>query len=569
MSRPKIAVFAGATATVLNTEPLVTSNKARNQYGLPLLVERDGGAPRFDVLRPQRLAAPVTVLIEQYTAHPLEADAADLYAPPDGYVDRAGQFSAEQHDAADVPVYRVTLDPSDGLYPLPYMARQASGEAWEDDKAHPGATEAESRQPFFPDSARLFEEIDRLGVGHAGRGNLLSGAADFDHFRVAPSGGYTKGLPASARTDVGDSDIPPEKSGRDYFPYRPYAHRREPDLGVLAKVTAVVQRAMASGAYAGAIWLEGTPFLEESLYWLSLLIDANVPIVGVASHRSHGALSNDGDRNIVDAVDYLVSRVWADAAGEDRIGVVAIQDERIYTAREVQKADARPGGYVVTGGHGGIIGRVGRPGPPVLTFVPTRRHTASSRVNVSSLPAQVNGVRAKRGVAARVSVRMFDRGGELRASSIPHVSVVKHARYMPPRGSDVPAGSDGEYPDIEAAVAANLQRSPLAGFVLEGAAPYGRATASAERALRRAALQGMPIVMVGRGNAEGFVPPGVPDFAVSGSNLTATKARLLLMACLLRLGALPPAHDPDHPTTAELRATREALDQYQAVFDDH
>jgi hypothetical protein len=334
-------------------------------------------------------------------------------------------------------------------------------------------------------------------------------------------------------------------------------------------VTTVVQRAMASGKYAGAIWLEGTPFLEETLYWLNLVIDVNVPIVGVASHRSHGAISNDGDRNIVDAVDYLVSGVWADASGHDRVGVVAIQDERIYTARELQKGDARPGGYVVTGGHGGIVGRVGRPGPPVLTFVPTRRHTALSRVNVSALPAQVRGVRAKGGAAARVPVRVFDRGGALRATSIPHVSIVKHARYMPPYRSDDGAQPVGEYPDIEAAVRTNLERSPLAGFVVEGAAPYGRATPSAESALRRASLQGMPVVMVGRGNAEGFVPPGVPDFAVSGSNLTATKARLLLMACLLRFGAPPQARDPDRPTTAEVRVLRAALDQYQAVFDEH
>jgi hypothetical protein len=45
---------------------------------------------RFDVLRPQRLAAPVTVYVQQFSAHPLERDAAELYAPPDGYVDVQG-----------------------------------------------------------------------------------------------------------------------------------------------------------------------------------------------------------------------------------------------------------------------------------------------------------------------------------------------------------------------------------------------------------------------------------------------------------------------------------------------
>jgi L-asparaginase len=517
----------------------VTSNKARGQYGLAPMLERDGSPPRFDVLRPQRLAAPVTMLIEQHSAHPLEVDAADLYAPPDGYVDADGRFRAERRDMSDVPVYRVTLEPEDGLYLLPYMARQATGQPWDGDKGAVGG-----RQPFYADSARLVEEIDRFGVSDSGHGNLLSAKADFDHIRAAPPGGYARGLSGSLRTDVGDGDIPPEERGRDFFPYRPYEERTEPDLPVLARVTEVVQRVMASGEYAGAVWLEGTPFLEETLYWLNLVIDTTAPIVGVASHRPHGAISNDGDRNLVDAVDYIVSGIWADDAGHDRVGAVAVLDELLYTARELQKGDARPGGYVATGGHGGVVGRAGRPGAPVLTFLPNRRHTSTSMVRSTSWPSTV-----------------FDDAGALKANAVPHVGIIKHARYMPPRGD--------ETAEIDAMVAANLARGAASGFVVEGAAPYGRASPAAERALRRAAMQGMPVVMVGRGNADGFVPPGVPDFAIAGSNLTATKARLLLMACLLRFGPPPAAGDPDRPTDAEQQAIRETFHQYRAVYAEH
>ena len=76
---PKIAVFAGPQATILNSVPLVTSNKAREKYGLEPLRNPNGSEPRFDHLAPQRLAAPVEVLIEMYSAHPLEQDAAELY----------------------------------------------------------------------------------------------------------------------------------------------------------------------------------------------------------------------------------------------------------------------------------------------------------------------------------------------------------------------------------------------------------------------------------------------------------------------------------------------------------
>ena len=125
--RKRIAILSGPTATVQNTVPLVTSNKARAKYGLPLLKHADGTAQRFDGLRPQRLAAPVTVYVRQFSAHPLESDAAELYAPPDGYLDAGGNFQQTRSNDSDVPVYAVTLRPDDGLYPLPYMARQADG----------------------------------------------------------------------------------------------------------------------------------------------------------------------------------------------------------------------------------------------------------------------------------------------------------------------------------------------------------------------------------------------------------------------------------------------------------
>src|SRR5215471_13165960 len=97
--KARIAHLAGPNATIQNTPPLVTSNKARAKQGLPLVTNPDGSAARFDVLRPQRLAAPVTVYVEQFSAHPLEADAAELYGPPDGYIDSAGRVHKERQAA--------------------------------------------------------------------------------------------------------------------------------------------------------------------------------------------------------------------------------------------------------------------------------------------------------------------------------------------------------------------------------------------------------------------------------------------------------------------------------------
>ncbi|MEK7783343.1 MAG: hypothetical protein AAB279_05385, partial [Candidatus Binatota bacterium] len=75
---------------------------------------------------------------------------------------------------------------------------------------------------------------------------------------------------------MGQGDIPSEILGEDFFPYRPGYLRREPSMAILARLTNVVQKALASGQYAGAIWLEGSPFVEETSYWLNLLIDTAV-----------------------------------------------------------------------------------------------------------------------------------------------------------------------------------------------------------------------------------------------------------------------------------------------------
>ena len=563
-SRPRIAVFSGPTATIQNSEPLVTTNKAREKYGLPLRANPDGSPARFDVLRAQRLAASVTVYIEQFSAHPLERDAAELYAPPDGYLDSGGAFHRERTGPGDKPVYEVTLKPEDGLYPLPYMARQANGQAWEMDGTEKNAPAELCRVPFFPDGSRLFEEIDRLGISDEGVGCLLTAKADFDFYRALPSGGYAKGRSAGERTDVGDGDVAPEVRGVDFFPYRPGYLRKEPPMAALARLTNVVQRALSSGKYLGGIWLEGSPFVEETTYWLNLLIDTTLPIVGNSSQRPHGAIGNDGDRNIVDSVDYITSRIWADENGRDFIGAVAILDEQIFTARDVQKADARPGGYIATGGHGGIIGRMGHPGLPQFSFKTVKRHTYESSVNMTALPKAVQGSRLQDSKIVTITVPIKNLT-ELLSTAIPKVTIIKHARYLP---DDTTGNADQEV-DIVARVAKNLADAPLAGFVAEGSAPFGAMSNSVDAALKRATFSGMPVVKVARGNASGFVDPTRDPLAIAGSNLTATKARLLLMACLMKFGCLPPAADPAKPTEAETETTKAKLKQYQEVFDTH
>ena len=144
-----------------------------------------------DAVRPQRLAAPVTVYVEQFSAHPLEAEVAGLYGAPDGFIGADGTFSRERRAETDKPVYKVTLTPDDGLYSLPYMAMQADGRPWEGDESDPFGPPDRTRQPFYPSAERVFEEIDRFGVGDDGLGGHLARMADYDFLRPAPPAGYT------------------------------------------------------------------------------------------------------------------------------------------------------------------------------------------------------------------------------------------------------------------------------------------------------------------------------------------------------------------------------------------
>ena len=563
-SKPRIAYLSGSNATISNSPPLVTSNKARAARGLSVKTNPDGSKPRYDVLRPQRLAAPVTVYVEQFSAHPLESDAADLYGPPDGYVDTSGTFRTERQSDDDIPAYRIELSPDDGLYPMPYMAFQADGSAWEDDCAFPGAPANKSRQAYYPDGSRIFEEIDRFGIAEDGTGNLASRRADVDFFRIMPSGGYTKGQSAHARTDVGDGDIEPEMMGRDFFAYRPVHLASSPSRDWMARMVNNIQDILDSGDYLGAIWTQGSPRIEETLYWLNLILDTTLPVCGNAAQRTHGEISNDGPKNLVDSIDYITSRVWEGGDGRNRAGTVVIQEQQIFASREVQKGEARPGGYVATGGHGGLLGAVRHGMPPILTYLPGAKHTYQSDVNRTRLPLSVIGYTKSGSGMKAVDIAVKDCDGKLLGSAIPKVTITKEGNYSPEAAD---SGPEREV-DLIAQIEDNLANAPLAGFVVEGQSPYGSMTNAQRNALMtKAVYSGMPVVRVGRGNNEGFsARAGV---FLGGSNLTSTKARLTLIACLLKFGALPPAIDPLAPTEAETVAIRERLDLYQAVFDTH
>ncbi|MBB96391.1 MAG: asparaginase [Rhodobacteraceae bacterium] len=555
MTRVRIAHMAGPTATIQNTPPLVTSDKARARAGMPV------SGLKYDALRAQKLAAPVKVYVEQYSAHPLEKDAAEYYGPPDGYMTAAG-FSTEKTSDADVPVYEIELTPEDGLYPLPYMAMQADGSPWDEECTVPGGEKA--RQGFFPDGSRSFDEIDRLQVGVDGTSGLISALADVDFYRPAPPGGWRNGLPEADRSDTGEGDIPPEAMGKDFYAYKPYHLAMSPPRPMLAKITNDVQAIADNPEYDGLVWTQGSPQVEESAYWFNLLIDTDKPISCNAAQRPQGQISADGPANIYDSVRYIASGIWKDGAGGNRCGTVVIQEQQMFAAREVQKVDARPGGYVATGGHGGIIGQLTHHGVPYVTYLPAYKYCATSDLTLAKLPDVVKAAQMDDSGAVSVIDCPVKEGGKLLASAIPSVAIIKDGGYGAEEFGDDEAGEA----ELAFTIRHKMSLGRPAGFIIEGLVPYGMATSELRmKMLRRAIYCGAPVVKTGRAAMEGFAD--VDGLTIAGLNLTATKARLLLMACLLKLGSLPVAADPANPTEAEKAATAGAVAAFQALFDTH
>jgi hypothetical protein len=565
-SKPAIAVFAGPTATVLNTlTGPRTSQKARLKYGLPPLRDWRGNAVVQDQLSFQRLAAPAKVYVDQFSALPLDRDSAELFAPPDGYLDAQNAFHKERTSPHDRPVYEIELRPEDGLYPLPYMGRRADGSAWDNWEPASGAEGELIRQPFYPDASRLFEEIQRMGAESTG--NILA-RARYDHFRVAPSGGYVHGLSASLRTDHGTGDIPPEKIGVDYFPYTYQAAEATrscftPSRAYLAKITNQVQDALGGGAYRGGLWLEGSPRAEDTTYWFNLLIDTDAMIVGVVANRPNRSLSPDAPWTISDAIELIVSDVWRDADGHNRVGAVLVQDQLITAAREAIKQAPRPGGFGTLGGSGGVIGTTAG---PKLSFLPLNRHGRSSEVRFSRLPATVNGTRHDAaGATTVVPVAVKDASGQLRGEAIPAVEILDFNSWMTANPPGTPDPVDSR---VAQAVARCLGESPLAGLVVE-APTAGHLDRNDANAVDAAVLSGVVAVKVSHGTPGTSMGRVDENLIIEGSNLNSHKARVLLIACLLRFGAPPPAKDPRHPTEHEKAAVRDHLAKIQAVFDTH
>ena len=279
-------------------------------------------------------------------------------------------------------------------------------------------------------------------------------------------------------------------------------------LGLFPEVQSVVDvvelpfRAILSTAMGPAEWLEltrfihrvvrddprldglvithGTATLEETAYFLHLVLKVAVPVVLVGAQRPPNGLSTDAGLNLVNA-----GRV-AGSQPARGLGVLVLLNDEIQAAREVTKGSTFRLETFRT--HDlGMLGYADPDGTVAIYRAPTRRHGPDTEFEVDAL------------------------------ESLPRVEIAYGY-----------AGADGSV--IDALVELGAEAIVHAGF-----AP-GRPSPGEARALRAARDAGRIVVQSCRAGSGRVIEPRRlrEDGIVAADNLNPQKARVLTMLALTR-----------------------------------
>ncbi len=231
----------------------------------------------------------------------------------------------------------------------------------------------------------------------------------------------------------------------------------------------------ADAQLRGVVVTHGTDTMEETGYYLNLTVRDERPVVMVGSMRSATAISADGPANLLDAVRVAVS---PDARGR---GVMLVLNDEINSARAARKTDNQR----LQTFRAPELGVLGYADPDTVVFYarPPQRHTAESEFDLSGL------------------------------ASLPNVPIVI------------------DYVGFDGSTLTDWVEKGAAGIVVQSFAG-GRMSAGARRAVTAALERGVPVVVASR-VAGGRIPGPPPvDGSVLARDLSAHKARVLLMVAL-------------------------------------
>ena len=138
-----------------------------------------------------------------------------------------------------------------------------------------------------------------------------------------------------------------------------------------------VNELLTSGKADGVVITHGTDTMEETAYFLNLVVKSDKPIVMVGAMRNSGSLSADGPLNIFNAVNVAMSK---EAAGK---GVMVVMNDEIHAAREVTKTNTTAVDTFKSP-NSGKIGTVFY-GNVKFYMNPVRKHTVNSAFDIAKI----------------------------------------------------------------------------------------------------------------------------------------------------------------------------------------
>ncbi|MBM3450317.1 MAG: asparaginase [Armatimonadetes bacterium] len=140
-----------------------------------------------------------------------------------------------------------------------------------------------------------------------------------------------------------------------------------------------LQHLLEDDGVDGAVLVHGTNVLEETAYFLHLVLKTRKPVIVVGAQRPITALSTDGPLNVVAAVRTAASE---EAAGR---GVLVVLNDEIHSARDVTKSNTFRL-HTFRSPSWGPIGVVDAD-RVVFHYRPERAHTMETPFSVSGLRA--------------------------------------------------------------------------------------------------------------------------------------------------------------------------------------
>jgi len=248
---------------------------------------------------------------------------------------------------------------------------------------------------------------------------------------------------------------------------------------LLIKLARRVNALLASGEVDGIVITHGTDTLEETAYFLNLVVEGDRPVVLTGSMRPATAISADGPLNLYNAV------VLAGSPRARGQGVLVALNERIDAARDVTKTHTT-NVDTFRSPEFGCLGYVMN-GQALFVRATTKRHTVNSEFRLKGI-----------GALPRVEI-LYGHGNDSR---------------------DL----------VDAAFRAGAR-----GIVHAGVGDGGSFPATYE-ALREARAKGVAVVRASRVGS-GLVAPisdDEKDGMISSNTLNPQKARILLMLALTR-----------------------------------